>query len=142
MTATNPATQTVPTPEAIQQALVFLKNFAEQKQTADENGKPDPNSFFNSDIFRTIESVLKNSAEAKPKPVPAKDGQEDDDEDVECECADEDDEDEEDEEDENRDYDLGDVYWHPGPEWKTIGLVAGGAALVGLGVLLYKMFDD
>ena len=36
----------------------------------------------------------------------------------------------------------GDHYWHPGPEWKTIGLVVGGAALVGLRALLYKMFDD
>ena len=34
----------------------------------------------------------------------------------------------------------GDYYRHP--EWKTIGLVVGGAALVGLRALLYKMFDD
>ena len=30
-----------------------------------------------------------------------------------------------------------DYYWSPGPEWETLGYVAGGAALVGLGALLY-----
>ena len=28
-------------------------------------------------------------------------------------------------------------FWNPGPEWDTIGLVAGGATVLGLGALLY-----
>ena len=32
--------------------------------------------------------------------------------------------------------------WNPGPEWETIGYVAGGAALVGLGALLYHLLKD
>lgn len=36
----------------------------------------------------------------------------------------------------------GDVFWNPGPEWETIGYVAGGAALVGLGALLYHWLKD
>ena len=46
------------------------------------------------------------------------------------------DDDDEDECDGDDDFD-GDYYWSPGPEWETIGYVAGGAALVGLGALLY-----
>lgn len=30
-------------------------------------------------------------------------------------------------------------FWNPGPEWDTIGLVAGGVAAVGLGALLYHL---
>ena len=46
------------------------------------------------------------------------------------------DDDDEDECDGDDDFD-GDYYWSPGPEWETLGYVAGGAALVGLGALLY-----
>jgi len=35
-----------------------------------------------------------------------------------------------------------DYYWSPGPEWETIGYVAGGAALVGFGALLYHWLKD
>ena len=35
-----------------------------------------------------------------------------------------------------------DYFWNPGPEWETIGYVAGGAALVGLGALLYHWLKD
>ena len=44
--------------------------------------------------------------------------------------------DDDDECDGDDDFD-GDYDWSPGPEWETIGYVAGGAALVGLGALLY-----
>ena len=44
--------------------------------------------------------------------------------------------DDDDDEDDDDDFE-GDYYWSPGPEWETIGYVAGGAALVGLGALLY-----
>ena len=37
---------------------------------------------------------------------------------------------------------LAPYYWSPGPEWETIGYVAGGAALVGLGALLYHWLKD
>ena len=40
------------------------------------------------------------------------------------------------------DEDDDDYYWSPGPEWETIGYVAGGAALVGLGALLYHWLKD
>ena len=52
----------------------------------------------------------------------------DDDDDDECDGNDDDFED--------------DYYWSPGPEWETIGYVAGGAALVGLGALLYHWLKD
>ena len=51
--------------------------------------------------------------------------------------------DDDDECDGNDDDDFdGDYYWSPGPEWETIGYVAGGAALVGLGALLYHWLKD
>ena len=49
-----------------------------------------------------------------------------------------DDDDDYDEDDDDDD----DYYWSPGPEWETIGYVAGGAALVGLGALLYHWLKD
>ena len=45
------------------------------------------------------------------------------------------------EEEEDNEF-AGEYYWDPAPEWKTIGLVAGGAALVGLGALLHSLFDN
>ena len=51
------------------------------------------------------------------------------------------DDDDEDECDGDDDFD-GDYYWSPGPEWETLGYVAGGAALVGLGALLYHWLKD
>lgn len=52
------------------------------------------------------------------------------DDDDECDGNDDDDDDDD------------DYYWSPGPEWETIGYVAGGAALVGLGALLYHWLKD
>ena len=54
------------------------------------------------------------------------------DDDDECDGNDDDDDDDDDD----------DYYWSPGPEWETIGYVAGGAALVGLGALLYHWLKD
>ena len=121
MSATTINTKTTPTAEAIQEALAFLKNLSE-KSSMESADKPE--SFFNSDIFKTIEAALKNSAEAKAVSENNEEASED-----------------EDEEEEDNPF-ADDYYWNPGPEWKTIGLVAGGAALVGLGALLYKLFDD
>ena len=52
-----------------------------------------------------------------------------------------DDDEDDDEDDDDEDFE-GDYYWSPGPEWETIGYVAGGAALVGLGALLYHWLKD
>ena len=63
MTATTINTKTAaPTAEAIQEALAFLRNLSE-KNSGESGEKAE--SFFNSDIFKTIEAALKSSAEAK-----------------------------------------------------------------------------
>ena len=154
MTAASINPKTVPTAEAIQEALDFLRNLVERKSTADDGGKTDRNSFVNSDIFKTIEAALKNSAESKENAGAGEDDSTEEEERVHgkrhAACApvrhrhldDEDEADDEGEEDEEDNPFEGDYYWCPGQEWKTIGLVAGGAALIGLGVLLCKMFDD
>ncbi len=151
MTAATVNTNNTPTAEAIQEALAFLKNLSEKGFT---ESTEKAESFFNSDIFKTIEAALKSSAEAKTS---ASTVEEDNSEgqaekahrDRFARAAAQDDEDEEDmdaddgdDEDEEDNPFAGEYYWNPGPEWKTIGLVAGGAARVGLGALLYKLFND
>ena len=148
-----------PTAEAIQEALTFLRAFAERKTSANDSENPDGNALDNSDIFKTIEIALKSFQEAKAASArnrPEEHGkttggkmhayaseQTVDSEDEYDEYEDYDEyEEEEDDDEEGDDPFAGSYYWNPGPEWKTIGLVAGGAALVGLGALLYKMFDD
>ena len=146
MSATTINTQTTPTADAIQEALAFLKNLSEKNsgESAENSGKTE--SFFNSDIFKTIEAALKNSAEAKAVSENSEEASEDEDESVhkkkQAAFSASQDTDEDDEEEEEDNPFAGEYYWNPGPEWKTIGLVAGGAALVGLGALLYKLFDD
>lgn len=157
MTATTINHQTAPTPESVREALALLKVFAERKSTGDNDGKMDWDSFFKSDIFKTIEAALKSCAEAKSKDDDGEHDSENDDRTVtrrkrhiaRTAVLDKDDDEEEEEEDkEEEDEEDGEnpfsdsYYWNPGPEWKTIGLVAGGAALFGLGALLYKLFDD
>ena len=153
MTAATVNTKNTPTAEAIQEALAFLRNLSE-KSSAESAEKTE--SFFNSDIFKTIEAALKSTAEAKNASIEDKPEEEDESvqrkkhaaytKETDIEDEDEDAEDEADNEEDDDDDDdnpfAGDYYWNPGPEWKTIGLVAGGAALVGLGALLYKLFDD
>ena len=149
MTAATINTKNTPTAEAIQEALAFLRNLSEKVST--ESAEM-PESFFNSDIFKTIEAALKNSAETKTTAAPIEeDDSEGEDEKVHpeehaaCAAAQDDEDMDTDEDDDDDDDDnpfAGEYYWNPGPEWKTIGLVAGGAALVGLGALLYKLFDD
>ena len=154
MTAATVNTKNTPTAEAIQEALAFLRNLSE-KSSAESAEKPE--SFFSSDIFKTIEAEMKSTAEAKTSASTVEEdnseGQAEkahrdrfaraaarDDEDEEDEDMDTDDDDDEGDDD-NKSF-AEEYYWNPGPEWKTIGLVAGGAALVGLGALLYKLFDD
>ena len=149
MTATTINTKTTPTAEAIQEALAFLRNLSEKN---DPESAEKTESLFNSDILKTIEAALKSSTETKAKTAPVEDEEDDGEEDVECAGdveSEEEDDDDDDDDDDNADEDdeednpfAGTYYWNPGPEWKTIGLIAGDAALVGLGALLYKLFDD
>lgn len=168
MTAANmtaPTAPTAPTAEAIQEALEFLRVLSERKPSPENTGTTASDSA-GSDIFKTIEAALKICSEAKDASAHGEDDLEEDDgnasrkkhaacsagpgldaedegSDDEEEEAEEEDEEEEDEDEEEDDNPFaGDYYWCPGSEWKAIGLVAGGAALVGLGALLYKLFDD
>lgn len=141
MTAETITPKNAPTAEAIQQTLAFLRSLSEQKQNPDDSGKTDLNSLFNSDILKTIEAALKTVAETKAKTAPAEKEAEAKEEEEEVDCAEDDEGNEGNEDDEDNPF-AGTYYWNPGPEWKTIGLVAGGAALVGLGALLYKILDD
>ena len=146
MTATTINTKPAPTAEAIQDALELLKNLVEQKSASKTAGEDEKlESFFKSDVFKAIEAALKGGAEAKAETDPEKGDSEEDREGIRrrkhaADVADGNPEEEEDEADDNPF--AGEYYWNPGPEWKTISLVAGGAALVGLGALLYKLFDD
>lgn len=158
MTATTINTKTAaPTAEAIQEALAFLRNLSE-KNSGESGEKAE--SFFNSDIFKTIEAALKSSAEAKTvsengegasdendDAEDAASGKESsaqfsrsDSEDSEDDDADEADEEEDDDADEEEDsddsWDIGDVL--------AIGAgVALGAAVVYGGIKLGKaIFSD
>ena len=157
MTATTINTKTAaPTAEAIQEALAFLRNLSE-KNSGESGEKAE--SFFNSDIFKTIEAALKSSAEAK---TVSENGEDASDENDDAEDAasgketsaqfsrsdsedSEDDEDEEDEDDDEGDdeeensddgWDIGDVL--------AIGAgVALGAAVVYGGIKRGKaIFSD
>lgn len=46
-----------------------------------------------------------------------------------------------DEEDTTDEFD-GEFFWNPAPEWEPVAYAAGGAALVGLGALLYHLLKD
>ena len=99
---------------------LVLQNAAAKEQTASAQSatKSDPAPDATSEIKHLLEEVLKQ------KTAPANVATDDDD------GSDEDDEFED------------DYFWNPGPEWETIGYVAGGAALVGLGALLYHWLKD
>ncbi len=49
--------------------------------------------------------------------------------------------DEEDTTDEDNEFE-GECFWNPAPEWEPVAYAAGGAALVGLGALLYHWLKD
>lgn len=160
MTATTINTKTAaPTAEAIQEALAFLRNLSE-KNSGESGEKAE--SFFNSDIFKTIEAALKSSAEAKTvsengegasdendDAEDAASGKEssaqffrsdsegsEDDEDDDDDADDDADADEDEEEDSDDGWDIGDVL--------AIGAgVALGAAVVYGGIKLGKaIFSD
>ena len=90
---------------------------APQETTEDSNPKKDSKS-----EIAELKALVAKLVEEK-----ARNSRDDDDE---CDGNDDDDDDDD------------DYYWSPGPEWETIGYVAGGAALVGLGALLYHWLKD
>ena len=90
---------------------------ASQEPTEDSDPKKDSKS-----EIAELKALVAQLVEEK-----ARNSRDDDDE---CDGNDDDDDDDD------------DYYWSPGPEWETIGYVAGGAALVGLGALLYHWLKD
>ena len=114
------------TPTTNEEILTLLRQLVGQGATANEQDAPKQNSqkpettkeASMEDVKRLLEELLKQ------KTAPANVATDDDDD------SDEDDGFED------------DYFWNPGPEWETIGYVAGGAALVGLGALLYHLLKD
>ena len=49
--------------------------------------------------------------------------------------------DDDDDSDEDNEFE-GEFCWNPAPEWEPVAYAAGGAALVGLGALLYHLLKD
>ena len=49
--------------------------------------------------------------------------------------------DDDDDSDEDNEFE-GEFFWNPTPEWEPVAYAAGGAALVGLGALLYHLLKD
>ena len=157
MTATTINTKTTPTAEAIQEALAFLRNLSEKN--SGESGEKTESSF-NSDVFKTIEAALKNSAEAKAMSENVEETSEDEDETVHkkkqaaftaSQDTDEDEEnddiedDDEEEEDDDDDYEEedNDDDWGIGDVLAIGAGVALGAAVVYGGIKLGKaIFSD
>ena len=114
------------TPTTNEEILALLRQLVDQGNTANEQTAPKQNpqkletakDASSEDVKRLLEELLKQ------KSAPANVTTDDDDD------SDEDDDFED------------DYFWNPGPEWETIGYVAGGAALVGLGALLYHWLKD
>lgn len=113
-------------PTTNEEILTLLRQLVGQATTANEQAAPKQNpqkletaqDASSEDVKRLLEELLKQ------KSAPANVATDDDDD------SDEDDDFED------------DYFWNPGPEWETIGYVAGGAALVGLGALLYHWLKD
>ena len=114
------------TPTATEEILTLLRQLVAQDTTINEQVAPKQNpqkpetakDASSEDVKRLLEDLLKQ------KTAPANAATDDDD-------------------DSDEDNDFEDEYfWNPAPEWETIGYVAGGAALVGLGALLYHWLKD
>lgn len=122
-----PATEEKPPqPNTNEEILALLYQFVGQSTTTNEQSAPkqDPQKSETAkdasteEVKRLLEELLKQ------KTAPANGATEDDDDDSDDDTFDD------------------DYFWNPGPEWETIGYVAGGAALVGLGALLYHWLKD
>ena len=114
------------TPTTNEEILELLRQLVAQDTAMNEQVAPKQNpqkpetakDVSSEDVKRLLEELLKQKA------APANVATDDDD-------------------DSNEDNDFEDEYfWNPGPEWETIGYVAGGAALIGLGALLYHWLKD
>ena len=114
------------TPTTNEEILALLRQLVGQGTTANEQAAPKQKpqkpeaakDASTEEVKRLLEEVLKQKA------APANVATDDDDD-----------------SDEDNDFE-DDYFWNPGPEWETIGYVAGGAALVGLGALLYHWLKD
>ena len=155
-TTENTITNDITTEESIRETLARLKSFLETNASEDSGNSANKQGAecadgnpLNAEILKKFEAFLKsNETETKDCASAVSTAHVlEDDEDYVVSGDDEGDEDDEDDDgnDERNDLDkyLEDSYfWNPGPEWKTIGLVAGGAALLGLGVLITKWMKD
>ena len=114
------------TPTTNEEILALLRQIVGQGTTANEQTAPKQNpqkpeaakDASTEEVKRLLEELLKQ------KTAPANVATDDDDD-----------------SDEDNDFE-DDYFWNPGPEWETIGYVAGGAALVGLGALGYHWLKD
>ena len=117
-----------PTNEEILTLLRKLveQNTAKEPQTTDQSPHVPQNAerapqetASDSDVKRLLEELLK--AKAAPADVTVND--------------------EEDATGEDDEF-AGEIVWDPAPEWEPVAYAAGGAALVGLGALLYHLLKD
>ena len=114
------------TPTTNEEILALLRQLVGKGTTANEQAAPKQNpqksetakDASTEEVKRLLEELLKQ------KNAPANVATDDDDD-----------------SDEDNDFE-DDYFWNPGPEWENIGYVAGGAALVGLGALLYHWLKD
>jgi hypothetical protein len=116
-----------PQPTTNEEILALLRTLVEQKASSETSVSTKPKAVQNSELpdsetKRLLEELLKRN----PNRLPTTEINDDDDDDSD---------------DDDDDF-IDDGYFHPGPEWETIGYVAGGAALVGLGALLYHWLKD
>ena len=114
------------TPATNEEILTLLRQLVGQGITANEQtaSKQDPQKpetakdVSSEDVKRLLEELLKQKA------APANAATDDDDD-----------------SDEDNEFE-GEYFWNPAPEWELVAYAAGGAALVGLGALLYHWLKD
>jgi len=113
-----------PQPNTNEEILSLLRTLVEQKASSDTSANAKAKAVQSSDLTDSeTKRLLAELLKRQPNTT---------------EISDDDDDDSDDDDDDFID----DGYFHPGPEWETIGYVAGGAALVGLGALLYHWLKD
>ena len=115
------------TPTTNEDILELLRQLVEQDTTTNGQVAPNQNSQQSEttkdaspeDVKRLLEELLK--AKAAPADIEVND--------------------EEDATDDDNEFE-GEFFWNPAPEWEPVAYAAGGAALVGLGALLYHLLKD
>ena len=130
-TQTTTAEANPPQADANEEILTLLRKLVEQntakdpqttKQSSNASKKPEhapQETVGDSEVKRLLEELLK--AKAAPADVEGND--------------------EEDATGEDDEF-VGEFFWNPAPEWEPVAYAAGGAALVGLGALLYHLLKD